>query len=70
MKKAPKSAVNVVVLENSDPISAETEAIQSRIRQRAFESAHVCGRVAGAIECDGPKARNAHDRSAAERNYE
>src|SRR5262245_26721334 len=32
-----KSAAKVVVLENSDPISAETEAIQSRIRQRAFE---------------------------------
>jgi HSP20 family molecular chaperone IbpA len=41
MKKAPKSAVNVVVLENSDPISAETEAIQSRIRQRAFELSHT-----------------------------
>jgi len=32
-----KSAAKVVVLENNDPISAETEAIQSRIRQRAFE---------------------------------
>src|SRR5262245_33691928 len=37
MKRASKSAAKVVVLENSDPISAETEAIQSRIRQRAFE---------------------------------
>ena len=37
MKRAPKSATKFVVLENSDPISAETEAIQSRIRQRAFE---------------------------------
>src|SRR5437870_1750540 len=37
MKRAPKSAVKVAILENSDPISAEIEAIQSRIRQRAFE---------------------------------
>jgi len=37
MKRAPKSAGRVVVLENSDPIAAETEAIQSRIRQRAFD---------------------------------
>jgi HSP20 family molecular chaperone IbpA len=36
MKKA-KSAPKLVVLENGDPISAESEAIQSRIRQRAFE---------------------------------
>jgi HSP20 family molecular chaperone IbpA len=37
MKRAPKLAAKVVVLENSDPIAAETEAIQGRIRQRAFE---------------------------------
>src|SRR5437763_106552 len=37
MKRAPKSAAKLLVFENSDPISAETEAIQSRIRQRAFE---------------------------------
>ena len=37
MKRAPQSRAKLVVLENSDPISAETEAIQSRIRQRAFE---------------------------------
>src|SRR5262245_45211599 len=37
MKHALKSAAKLVVLENSDPISAEIEAIQSRIRQRAFE---------------------------------
>ena len=36
MKRAPKSA-RLVVLENNDPISAETVAIQSRVRQRAFE---------------------------------
>jgi HSP20 family molecular chaperone IbpA len=37
MKRAAKSAAKLVVLENREPIFAETEAIQSRIRQRAFE---------------------------------
>ena len=37
MKRAPKSAGKLVVLENTDPISAEIEAIQRRIRQRAWE---------------------------------
>jgi len=37
MKRASKSAAKLVILENGDPICAETEAIQSRIRQRAFE---------------------------------
>lgn len=37
MKSAPKSGPRLVVLDNSDPIFAETEAVQSRIRQRAFE---------------------------------
>jgi HSP20 family molecular chaperone IbpA len=36
MKRATKSA-RLIVLDNSDPIVAETEAIQKRIRQRAFE---------------------------------
>src|SRR3974390_2538362 len=36
MKEEPKSAA-FTVLENNDPIVAEIEAIQSRIRQRAFE---------------------------------
>jgi HSP20 family molecular chaperone IbpA len=31
------SAAKIVILENSDPINAETEAIQSQIRERAFE---------------------------------
>jgi HSP20 family molecular chaperone IbpA len=35
--KRPSKSAKLFVLENSDPISAETEAIQSRIRQRAFE---------------------------------
>jgi HSP20 family molecular chaperone IbpA len=37
MKRASKSAAKLIILENSDPIHAEGEAIQSRIRQRAFE---------------------------------
>jgi HSP20 family molecular chaperone IbpA len=37
MKRAPKFAVHVAAFENNDSISAETEAIQDRIRQRAFE---------------------------------
>lgn len=36
MKRATKSA-RFTVLDNPDPIVAETEAIQGRIRQRAFE---------------------------------
>jgi HSP20 family molecular chaperone IbpA len=41
MKRASKSAVKMDILENADPISAETEAIQERIRQRAFELSHT-----------------------------
>jgi HSP20 family molecular chaperone IbpA len=40
MKRASKSAAKLAVLENNDPISAEIEAIQSLIRQRAFELSH------------------------------
>src|SRR5215471_12990888 len=36
MKRAPKSTPKLVVLENPNPILAETEAIQERIRQRAY----------------------------------
>lgn len=36
MKRNLKSA-KLVVLDNNDPITAETEEIQARIRQRAFE---------------------------------
>src|SRR5262245_37905127 len=41
MKRAPKSAAKVVISHNSDYISSETEAIQGRIRQRAFERSHT-----------------------------
>jgi HSP20 family molecular chaperone IbpA len=37
MKRGTKSAANLIVFENSDPISRETEAIRNRIRERAFQ---------------------------------
>jgi HSP20 family molecular chaperone IbpA len=37
MKRTSKAAAKVVVFENNDPIAAETEAIQNRVRDRAFE---------------------------------
>jgi HSP20 family molecular chaperone IbpA len=37
MKRATKSAPKLVVLENDDLISTETERLQERIRSRAFE---------------------------------
>ena len=49
MKSAPKSVAKVVVLENNDPIFAETEAIKSRIRQRAFELSQVRPRDASEL---------------------
>jgi HSP20 family protein len=40
MKRAPKSA-NVVVLDTEDPIIAENEALQEKIRYRAWELSHT-----------------------------
>jgi len=37
MKKATKSAAKLMVLDNDDVISAETQQIQDRIRERAYE---------------------------------
>jgi HSP20 family molecular chaperone IbpA len=37
MKRQTKSAGKLVVLQSNDPISAETQEIQSRIRDRAYE---------------------------------
>src|SRR4051794_12287609 len=37
MNRAPKPAAKLLILDNSDRIFAETEAMQNRIRQRAFE---------------------------------
>ena len=37
MKRATKAAAKLKILENDEPISSETEALQGRIRARAFE---------------------------------
>ena len=37
MKRTSKTAAKVVIFENNDPITAETEAIQNRVRDRAFQ---------------------------------
>ncbi len=42
-KAASKPAVRIVTLSNSDPISAETQGIQDRIRERAYELSQLHG---------------------------
>jgi len=37
MKRSTKSAARLVVLENNDPISEETEKLQKKIRERAYQ---------------------------------
>lgn len=43
MKTTRKSAGHLVILDNSDPITEETERIQSRIRERAYELSQMRG---------------------------
>lgn len=43
MKRQMKSVGKLVVLENGDPISAATEEIQNRIRERAYEISQMRG---------------------------
>lgn len=43
MKRQSKSAGKLVFLDNGDPISAETEQIQNRIRERAYEISQMRG---------------------------
>jgi HSP20 family protein len=43
MKRQSRSAGKLIVLDNSDPISAETEEIQNRIRERAYEISQMRG---------------------------
>lgn len=43
MKRAPKFATNVELLDSNDRISDETEEIQSRVRQRAYEISQTRG---------------------------
>lgn len=45
MKRETKFPAKLVVLESNDPISAETEEIQSRIRERAYELSKERGRA-------------------------
>jgi HSP20 family protein len=43
MKKRNKTAGKLMILENGDAISAETEEIQNRIRERAYELSQMRG---------------------------
>src|SRR5262245_5173934 len=43
MKRQRKSAGSVVLLENNDAIAAQTEEIQNRIRDRAYELSQMRG---------------------------
>jgi HSP20 family molecular chaperone IbpA len=43
MKRRNKSARSVVLLENNDAIAAQTEEIQNRIRERAYEISKMRG---------------------------
>ena len=45
MKRETRFPAKLVVLESNDPISAETEEIQSRIRERAYELSKERGRA-------------------------
>ncbi len=50
MKRQSTSAGKVVILESGDPISAETEEIQNRIRERAFEISQSRGHAGREME--------------------
>jgi HSP20 family molecular chaperone IbpA len=50
MKRATKSAPKLVVLENADLISTETEQLQERIRSRAFELSQERGHAGRDID--------------------
>jgi HSP20 family molecular chaperone IbpA len=50
MRRATKSAPELVVLENDDLISTETEQLQERIRSRAFELSRERGHAGREID--------------------
>ncbi|HYR86640.1 MAG TPA: Hsp20 family protein [Terriglobia bacterium] len=50
MKRQTKAAGKLDVLKNNDPISAETEDIQNRIRQRAYELSQIRGHSGREVE--------------------
>jgi HSP20 family molecular chaperone IbpA len=50
MKRATKSAAKLVVLHNNDPISEETEELQSRIRDRAYQLSQERGHAGREVD--------------------
>ena len=50
MKRATKSATKLVVLDNNDPISEETEQLQSRIRDRAYQLSQERGHAGREVD--------------------
>jgi len=50
MKRATKSAAKLVVLENNDPISEETEQLQGRIRDRAYQLSRERGHAGREVD--------------------
>lgn len=50
MKTQGKPAGNLVLLDNNNPISAETERIQSQVRQRAYELSLQRGHAGREVE--------------------
>ena len=50
MKRATKFPARLVVLQSNDPISAETEEIQSRIRERAYELSRERGHAGREVD--------------------
>jgi len=67
MKKQPRSAGKLVVCENSEPISVETQQIEDRIRQRAFEISQIRGHSGREMDdwlCAETEIISVSDRSA------
>jgi len=50
MKRATKSAAKLVVLENDDLIASETEQLQERVRERAYELSQQRGHAGRDID--------------------
>src|SRR5207237_10235780 len=50
MKRATKSSAKLVLLENNDPISEETEQLQSRIRDRAYQLSQERGHAGREVD--------------------
>src|SRR5689334_22996009 len=50
MKRATKSAAKLVVVKNNDPISEETEQLQGRIRDRAYQLSRERGHAGREVD--------------------